>query len=333
MALQSRPITAGITPPPCWPELSHRHNAIQGDVAQLFATGPSHRPLCCLVLLLFGGLGGCSFGDSRQGGPGDTGVVVHLGRHHLRARREVWEELLGLLAYAAADDDEVGPEQEFDPVEVLIEALGVIIPAQIIALAGAVRSAVFGVLTPDFDVPEFRVRHQPTADEKGGAYTGTQREHQDDTVLISASPPADLSQARRVSVVDDADVKTELSLKRLAEVEADRSLVYVRRRLHDAVLYDGREAAADGALPPCLADYLDHRLAYSLGCGRLWSLDPHPLLEQFTRLRVHGCALDPRPSNIYPEHVHASSPNGYRRHSIRSGFNLWCGAWPDANYC
>src|SRR5829696_10495841 len=193
MALQSRPITAGITPPPFWPELSHRHNAIQADVAQLFATGPSHRPLCCLLLLLFGGLYGCSFGDSGQGGPGDTGVVVHLGCHHLRARREIGEQLLGLLANAAADDDEVGPEQEFDPVEVLVEALGVLFPAQIIALAGTVRGAVLGVRTPDLDVPELGVRHQPAADEEGGAYAGTQREHQDDAVLISTSAPADLS--------------------------------------------------------------------------------------------------------------------------------------------
>jgi hypothetical protein len=77
----------------------------------------------------------------------------------------VGEELLGLLADAATDDDEVGPEQEFDPVEVFVEALGVLFPAQIIALAGAVRGAVLGVFAPDLDVPELGVRHQPTADE------------------------------------------------------------------------------------------------------------------------------------------------------------------------
>src|SRR5215216_3864958 len=102
------------------------------------------------------------------------------------------EERLGLLANAAADDDEVGPEQEVDPVKVLVEALGVLFPAQIIALAGTIRGAVLGVLTPDLDVPELGVRHQP-ADDEGGAYAGTQREHHDDAVLISASAPADLS--------------------------------------------------------------------------------------------------------------------------------------------
>src|SRR5215216_3758954 len=293
-------------------------SAIQEDVAQPFVTGSSRRPLDRFVLLLFGGLYGCSFGDSGQGGPGYTGVVVHLGCHYLRARREMGEELLGLLANAAADDDEIGPEQEFDPVKVLVEALGVLFPAQIIALAGTIRGAVLGVLTPDLDVPELGVRHQPAADEEGGAYAGAQREHHDDAVLISASAPADLSQASRVSIVYNAHGGVDLSLKRLAQVEADRSLVYIRRRLHDTALDDGREPAADGAIPPCLTDHLDRRPDDSLGCGRLGSLDPHPLLEQLTRLRVHGRALDPRPSNIYTEHVHVSSPNGYRRHSIRS---------------
>ncbi|HET9964393.1 MAG TPA: hypothetical protein VFQ10_03275, partial [Rubrobacter sp.] len=35
------------------------------------------------------------------------------------------------------------------------------------------------------------------------------------------------------------------------------------------------------------------------------------LLEQLTRLGVHGRALDPRPSDIYPEHVHEPSRDGY----------------------
>src|SRR5215204_6982451 len=196
MASQSRSITAGITPAPSWPELSHQHNAIQADAAQL---------------LLFGGLDGCSLRDSGQSGPGDTSVVVHLGRHHLRARREMGEELLGLLAYAAADDDEVWPEEELDSVEVLVEAPGVLFPAQVIALAGAVCGAVLGVLAPDLDVSELGVRHQPAAYEEGGADSSTQREHQDDAVLISACAPAHLCETGCVSIVDDAHGGVELS--------------------------------------------------------------------------------------------------------------------------
>ena len=71
---------------------------------------------------------------------------MHLGRHHLRARREMGEEFLGLLAYAAADDDQVRPEEELDLVEILVESPGVLFPAQVIALAGAVRGSVLGVL-------------------------------------------------------------------------------------------------------------------------------------------------------------------------------------------
>src|SRR5215211_1537545 len=126
------------------PEHSHQHNAIQPDAAQL---------------LLFGSLYGCSFGDSGQGGPCDTGIVVHLGRHHPGARREMGEELLGLLAYAAADDDEVGPEEELDPVKVFVQALGVLFPAQVVPFAGAISGPMLGVLAPDLDVPELGVGH------------------------------------------------------------------------------------------------------------------------------------------------------------------------------
>src|SRR5215204_6402923 len=181
------------------------HNKTPRQVAR--TTGSRSEPglplFCCLC--------GCSFGESGQGGPCDTGVVVHLGRHHLRARREVGEELLGLLAYAAADDDEVWPEEELDPVEVLVEAPGVLFPAQVIALAGAVCGAVLGVLAPDLDVSELGVRYQPATDEEGSADSSTQREHQDDAVLISACAPAHLCETGCISIVDDAHGGVELS--------------------------------------------------------------------------------------------------------------------------
>src|SRR5215204_2610697 len=154
-------------------------------------TPPSSRPIHSgrispLRPALFCRLYGCSIGDSGQGGSRDTGVVVHFGRHHFRARREVGEELLGLLADTATDDDEIRPEEVLDPVKVLVETLRVLLPTEVFALAGAFRGAVLCVLTPDLDVPELGVGHEPASHEEGGADAGAQREHENDAVLVPA---------------------------------------------------------------------------------------------------------------------------------------------------
>src|SRR5215212_8882684 len=137
MASRSRSITAGMILPPSPLAFSHRHDAtdlgpahprprdgIDYVLLRLPATPYLIRCSPDLGRILFCRLYGRAFREPGQGGPGDTGVVVHLGRHHPRARREMGEELLGLLAYATTDDDEIWPEEELDPVEVLIEALG-----------------------------------------------------------------------------------------------------------------------------------------------------------------------------------------------------------------
>src|SRR5215218_594419 len=125
-------------------------------------------------MALLGRLYGRAFWEAGQGGPGDTGVVLHLGPHHLRARREVGEVLLRLLADAPADDDEVRPQEVFDLAQVLVEPPGVVFPIQVVALAGGVRGPVLGVLAADLDVPELGVGYEPAADEQGRPDAGAQ---------------------------------------------------------------------------------------------------------------------------------------------------------------
>src|SRR5215207_8098129 len=118
--------------------------------------------------------------------------------------------------------------------------------------------------------------------------------------MVLASAPAHLGQAGRVRVVDHAHLRVELLMQRRAEVEADRGLVHVGRRLKHAILDDGGKPASHGTLPARLGDHLDRRPDYSLRRGGLRSLDPYPLLHEFAGLGVYRRALDPRPPMSNP---------------------------------
>src|SRR5919202_3297880 len=111
------------------------------------------------------------FGHRGERGPGYPGLVEHLCRHDLRARREARDELLGLLRDAAPDNDEVGPQQILDSRDVLVEPCGVFLPLQVVALSGAVGGVSLRVFTVYFDVTELRVRHKIAAHEQGGSDT------------------------------------------------------------------------------------------------------------------------------------------------------------------
>src|SRR3712207_1810790 len=175
------------------------------------------------------------------------------------------EILLALLADTAADHDQIGPEEVFDLVEILVETPRVLFPAQIFALAGAVCSAVFGVLATDLDVPELGVRYEPASDDERGADARPEREHQDHPILFPPGAPAHLSQTRGVGVVDHPHRAAELIFQPPLHVEADGSFVYVRRRAHDAALDHCRETTPDRALPAGLPDHLYRSRDYRLG--------------------------------------------------------------------
>src|SRR5215210_4473235 len=132
---------------------------------------------------LLGGLDRGYVRDARQRRPSDARLVEHLRPHHPRASREVREELLALLAYPPAHHYHVRPEEVLYPVEVLVEALGVLLPAEVLALARAVRGTVFGLFAPHFDVTELGVGQEASPDEQGGAYPRAEREHQHHAAL------------------------------------------------------------------------------------------------------------------------------------------------------
>src|SRR5262245_60611717 len=58
----------------------------------------------------------------------DAGLVLQLRRHDRRVELDVGQELVGLLADAAADDEEVGPEPVLEVTQVVLHALGPLLP-------------------------------------------------------------------------------------------------------------------------------------------------------------------------------------------------------------
>src|ERR1700710_2053613 len=88
-----------------------------------------------LVVRLDGGGGGQvgRLGGEHRGAD-DAGAVQQRRGHAAHAGREVLDEVRCVLADAAADDHEVGPEQRVDGVEVLREELPPLVPAEALAL-------------------------------------------------------------------------------------------------------------------------------------------------------------------------------------------------------
>ena len=114
-------------------------------------------------------------------GADDAGVVHQLGCDDRRAQVQQGQELVGLLADAAADDDQVGPEQVLDPAEVDLQPLGPRLPGQALLLLDARRGALLGVVPVDLQVAELGVGDQRAVVEQGGADAGAEGRHEDQT--------------------------------------------------------------------------------------------------------------------------------------------------------
>ena len=70
---------------------------------------------------------------------------------------DVREELLRLLAHAAADDDELGPEERLEELEVLLQPVRPVLPREVLAVADRVRRPVLGVAAVERQMAELGV--------------------------------------------------------------------------------------------------------------------------------------------------------------------------------
>ena len=118
---------------------------------------------------------------------------------------KVGHELLRVLGDAAANDEQVGGEEHLNVLEVAVQALAVLLPGQLVHLAGTGRSLRLGVVAVDLQVTQLGVRDQLTVVDEGGANAGAQGDDSDQAVTVTALTVGCLSQARCVSVVEAVD--------------------------------------------------------------------------------------------------------------------------------
>jgi hypothetical protein len=71
------------------------------------------------------------------------------------------------LADPATDDDQIRPEVEGQAMEVLIDPLRPLLPAQVLARAYTIGRFPLRRTSVDLDVAELRVRHETAIGEQG----------------------------------------------------------------------------------------------------------------------------------------------------------------------
>jgi len=103
-----------------------------------------------------------------QGGADDSGVVLQLRGDDLGPQFQVREVFVRALGDSAADDEELGGEEELDVLQVAVELDPVLVPAQAVAFAGDGGGLRFGVISVDLEVAEFSVGDQLAVEDEGG---------------------------------------------------------------------------------------------------------------------------------------------------------------------
>ena len=90
--------------------------------------------------------------------------------------------------------------------QVALDPLGPLLPRQLLAVAGARRGPVLGVVAVDLEVAELGVRHEHAVDEQPRTDAGAERQHEHDAAAVAAGAVAHLGEPGGVGVVDDVDV-------------------------------------------------------------------------------------------------------------------------------
>ncbi len=80
---------------------------------------------------------------------------------------QVLEELVLLLADAAADNEEIGREEELEMVEVLVHIFRPLLPGEPLFFADAGGGAMFGVFAADLQMAELRIGQELAVHEDG----------------------------------------------------------------------------------------------------------------------------------------------------------------------
>ena len=115
---------------------------------------------------------------------------------------KVGHELLRVLGDAAANDEQVGGEEHLNVLEVAVQALAVLLPGQLVHLAGTGRSLRLGVVAVDLQVAQLRVGQQCAVDDDRRADARALSGKDDDAVATLGGAVGNLCDAGCVRVVE-----------------------------------------------------------------------------------------------------------------------------------
>jgi hypothetical protein len=235
--------------------------------------------------------------------PDDPGLVAQDRRDDGHATGEARDEQLGSLAHAAAEDDQVGPEDPVDRLDMLVEVRRPGLPRQPSPHSGRGGRSSLGIATSDLHVAELRVRHERPIDEQPGPDAGPERQDEDDAWLPSPGAEAHLGEPRRVRVVEQGDRPADRPLEVLSRRVVDPGLVDVCGGHRLALENDRGDVDPDReALHPDRRfdplDEPDDRCDDGRRGRRCRSHDPDLLGCQRAGHRVDGCGLDAAATDV-----------------------------------
>ena len=160
-------------------------------------------------------------------------------------------ELLRLFGDAAAQDDEIGPEQRMIFIDDCIQFTRPCRPAQIAVDFRAPGGALFSLASPNLQVAKFSVRHQPAIDKECATDTRAQGQQQNRARDIARRTVVQFRQSRGVRVIDGDHRSFQVPGGELRQRLTDPRLVEIRRGEHHAVglafpsvIRDGVESCA-----------------------------------------------------------------------------------------
>src|SRR5688572_26630453 len=185
---------------------------------------------------------------------------------------------------AAAQYDEIRPEQRVSALDDVAELRHVTGPVELALHARAAGGAGLGLHAVEFQVPEFGVRYQLAVDEQGAADSRAQAQHQDRAHDVAGRAEVHLGESGGIGVIDGDDLSLEAQGGGLGQRLADPGLRDVGGGVHRA----GHDYTGKGDGVHHFADR-GHR-----GRG-----DRTAFADQGAPVQVNDGRLDRRASDIY----------------------------------
>ena len=220
---------------------------------------------------------------------------------------------VGLLAHAAADHDQVRPEQPVDVAQVALDPRSPSPPTQVLPLPRRVGGAVLGDVAVELEVAQLGVGNQPAVDDQGAADAGAQGEHEHRAGTSRAAPKrASATPAASASLTTTGRRPVRCSTRATTSVPIHASSMLAAVRTTPCVTTAGRVSPKQPSGGAGLGEHLREDVGHRLGRGRLRRRDAHPLGGELPALQVDQRALDPAPADVDPE----PRTRALRRHAL-----------------